>query len=251
MFMPRRILPLLVLITFSQFGLAQSQPPSRDMSKMNDTNSDNADSAMESMQHHHMDMGPHVRMSALRDARPGDAERAAQVVERARVVAQKYNDYHTALADGFKIFHPEVPQKQYHFTNYAYAFEAGFSFNPDHPTSLLYEKHGDGYKLIGVMYTAPKRMPEEDLDQRVPLSVAQWHLHVNFCAPPQGRGSEMLGPNAKFGLHGSIATEEACEAAGGTFKPVIFGWMVHVYPFEQKTEDIWAVERQMDHRHAD
>ena len=28
--------------------------------------------------------------------------------------------------------------------------------NPDHPTSLLYEKQGDGYKLIGVMYTAPK-----------------------------------------------------------------------------------------------
>jgi hypothetical protein len=26
--------------------------------------------------------------------------------------------------------------------------------------------------------------------------------------------------------------------------PQIFGWMVHVYPFEQKPEDIWSVERQ-------
>lgn len=27
-------------------------------------------------------------------------------------------------------------------------------FNPEHPTSLLYEKHGEDYKLLGVMYTA-------------------------------------------------------------------------------------------------
>jgi hypothetical protein len=26
--------------------------------------------------------------------------------------------------------------------------------------------------------------------------------------------------------------------------PQVFGWMAHVYPFEQKPEDIWAVERQ-------
>ena len=172
--MSRRTFALLALLVFLPLCFAQNQPPSHEMSKMKDMDADNADSAMESMQHHHMDMGPHMRMSTLRDPKPGDAERAAQVVERARVVAQKYSDYHTALADGFKIFHPEVPQKQYHFTNYAYAFEAAFSFNPDHPTSLLYEKNGDDYKLIGVMYTAPKRMPEEDLDQRVPLSVAQW-----------------------------------------------------------------------------
>jgi hypothetical protein len=234
--------------------LAQNASPAshdmsnmHDMSQMKDTKADNVDSTVDSMQHHHMDMGPHMRMSSLRNPSPGDAERAAQVAERARLVAQKYADYRIALADGFKIFHPEVPQNQYHFTNYSYAFEAAFSFNPDHPTSLLYEKHGDDYKLIGVMYTAPKRMAEQDLDARIPLSVAQWHQHINFCAPPQGRGSEMLGSNPKFGLHGSISTEEACEAAGGAFKPVIFGWMVHVYPFEQKPEAVWDVERQHDH----
>ena len=96
-------------------------------------------------------------------------------------------DYHVALADGFKIFLPEIPQKMYHFTNYQYGFEAAFSFNPEHPTSLLYEKHGDDYKLIGVMYTAPKRFGEDELDQRIPLSIAQWHEHVNFCTAPAGR----------------------------------------------------------------
>ena len=112
--------------------------------------------AMHSMEGHHMDMGPHMKMTALRDLKPGDQEKADQVVAAARKVAEKYVDYKVALADGYKIFMPNRPQKQYHFTNYWYAFEAGRRFNPEHPTSLLYEKQGDGYKLIGVMYTAPK-----------------------------------------------------------------------------------------------
>jgi len=192
----------------------------------------------------HMDMGPHMKMTALRQPKPGDAARAQQVAEAARKASEKYADYRTALADGFKIFHPELPQKMYHFTNYGYAMEAAFRFNPEHPTSLLYEKHGDDYKLIGVMYTAPKRFSEEQLDERIPLSVAQWHEHVNFCSAPAGRKWEALGAHPQFGLRGSITTQEACDAAGGTFHPVIFNWMVHVYPFEKDQANIWSVERQ-------
>ncbi len=200
--------------------------------------------AMEAMEGHHMDMGPHMKMTALRDLKPGDEEKAAQVVDAARKAAEKYKDYRVALADGFKIFHPEIPQKQYHFTNYWYGFEAANRFNPDHPTSLLYEKHGDDYTLIGVMYTAKKNSTEDDLNSRVPLSIAQWHAHVNMCIPPEDKRKEMGGLNPKFGLRGSITTKEACDAEGGKFMPQIFGWMVHVYPFEQKPEDIWSVERQ-------
>jgi hypothetical protein len=216
-----------------------------------DADTDASMHAMHSMEGH-MDMGPHMKMTALRQPKPGDSTRAQQVVEAARKVSEKYTDYHAALADGFKIFLPNVPQKMYHFTNYGYAMEAAFRFNPEHPTSLLYEKHGEDYKLIGVMYTAPKRFAEDDLDQRIPLSVAQWHEHVNFCTPPASMSREekrakMLGPNAQFGLKGSIATQEACDAAGGTFHPVVFNWMVHVYPFEKDQASIWSVERQ----HAD
>jgi hypothetical protein len=225
--------------------------PHHDMSNMPGMSGDEKDAdanlrAMQSMEGH-MDMGPHMKMTALRTPQPGDAERAQQVVEAARKASAKYMDYHTALAEGFKIFHPEIPQKMYHFTNYAYAFEAAFSFNPDHPTSLLYEKHGDDYKLIGVMYTAPKRFGEDDLNQRIPLSVAQWHEHVNFCSPPADRRKEVLSAHPQFGLRGSITTEEACTAAGGTFHPVVFNWMVHVYPFEKDQASIWSVGRQ----HAD
>ena len=213
-----------------------------------DADSDSAAYLMHSMEGH-MDMGPHMKMTGLRQPKPGDAARAQKVADQAHRVAEYYADYHKALSDGFEIFLPNIPQKMYHFTNYAYAREAFLDFNPEHPTSLLYEKHGESYRLIGVMYTAPKGFTEDDLDQRIPLSVAQWHEHVNFCAPPASmspaeKKQAMFGPNAQFGLRGSITTREACDAAGGTFRPVIFNWMVHVYPFEKDQASMWSVERQ-------
>jgi hypothetical protein len=69
------------------------------------------------------------------------------------------------------------------------------------------------------------------------------------CAPPQDRRKELLGPNAKFGLLGSIVTKEDCDASGGTFHPIVFNWMVHVYPLEKDNAAIWSVERQ-EHNHG-
>jgi len=264
--------PILAVVSLavlcSSATWAQNQKPSSDMPNMNMSGhdmsgmnasdmhdmpgmgNDGSAHAMHSMESRHLDMGPHMKMTALRDLKPGDQQKADQVVETARRVAEKYKDYKAALADGYKIFLPNLPQKQYHFTNYWYGFEAGRHFNPDHPTSLLYEKQGDDYKLIGVMYTAPKNATEGELDSRIPLSIAQWHAHVNLCVPPHDKNKEMWGPHPQFGLAGSISTKGDCDAAGGNFMPQIFGWMVHVYPFEQKPEDVWSVERQM-HNHMD
>ncbi|MGA7907439.1 MAG: hypothetical protein WCA16_08555 [Candidatus Sulfotelmatobacter sp.] len=232
-------------------NMPPSATPNHDMSNLKDMPMDGDKEAESEASAHvmhsmegHMDMGPHMKMTALRPAKAGDAARAQEVADEARKASEKYTDYHAALADGFKIFHPEIRQKMYHFTNYRYGFEAAFRFNPDHPTSLLYEKHGDDYKLIGVMYTAPKRFTEDELDERIPLSVAQWHEHVNFCAAPAGRKNEYRSPHPQFGLRGSITTAEACNAAGGTFHPVIFNWMVHVYPFEKDQASMWSVECQ-------
>ena len=76
----------------------------------------------------HMDMGPHMKMTALRQPKPGDAARAQQVAEAARKASEKYKDYHVALAEGFKIFIPNVPQKMYHFTNYGIRYGSRFTF---------------------------------------------------------------------------------------------------------------------------
>lgn len=235
-------------------GMNMSGVSPHDMSNMKDMpmgdekDSDTSSGAMHSMEGH-MDMGPHMKMTALRQAKPGDAQRAEKIVEQARKAAEQYMDYQTALNDGFKIFFPNVPQKIYHFTNRRYAMEAQWNFNPVHPSSLLYEKQGEGYKLVGVMYTAPKRLDEDQLDARIPLSFAQWHEHVNFCRAPADmplaeRMQKSLGPNALFGFKGSIHTQEACDAAGGRFLPVVLNWMVHIYPFEKDPAAVWSVNRQ-------
>ena len=242
---------------FSQ-NQPQSQPASDGMAGMNISQGQSSNThsmpgmddtgAMQSMQSHHMDMGPHMKMTALRPLQPGDQQKADAIAQAARTAAEKYEDYKVALADGFKIFLPNVPQKQYHFTNYRYAWEARNHFDPSKPTSLLYEKDDDGYKLVGVMYTAKKDATEDELNERIPLSIAQWHAHVNLCVPPRDNNKEDVLPRStKFGLRGSIATKEECDAAGGRFFPQVFGWMVHVYPFEKNAPDIWSVERQHEH----
>lgn len=195
---------------------------------------------------HEHHMGPHMQMSTLRPLRPGDTQKADAVVQAARTLMEKFKDPAAAEADGFRLFLPQLKkQKQYHYTNYRYAWAAAFGFDAAKPTSLLYADDQSGKKrLIGVMYTAPARFSEDQLHERIPLSVAQWHQHVNLCVPPKDKREEMFQPNPKFGLLGSISTEAECKAAGGTFKPRIFGWMVHAYPDEKTPDAIWSVERQ-------
>jgi len=205
-----------------------------------DKNPDAAKVANDAMSDHDMDeMSAHMYMTALRPTNPADERRAEEILAQLRPAIEKYKDYRVALANGFKIFGPDVPQPIYHFTNYAYAFAASFEFDPTRPTSLLYKKTSDGYELVGAMYTARKLATEDDLNARVPLSIARWHKHTNLCLPP--RGTRWQEANFKdFGLKGSIATEEACEQAGGRWFPQIFGWMVHVYPYETDPAKIWA-----------
>jgi len=188
-------------------------------------------------------MAGHMYMTRLRPLQPGDQAKAAAIVAAAKEAMAPYQDYRKALADGYRIFLPNVPQPQYHFTNPFNAVEAQTHFDPLRPTSLLYRKTADGgYKLIGVMYTDRVTASEEEINSRVPLSIARWHQHVNFCRAPLGEWRESFGPNPKFGALGSINTRDACEAAGGTFYPHIFGWMVHVYPYETDPKKIWSVD---------
>jgi hypothetical protein len=186
----------------------------------------------------------HMTMTAMRPQTQEDVQRAKDVVAQLRSGIEKYRDYRVALNDGYKIFLPNIPQPEYHFTNYWNGFLQAFSFDAARPTSLLYRKTASGYELVGAMYTMPKRSTEEQLNERVPLSVAMWHLHTNLCMPP--RAQLKNADWTKFGLKGSIATQDACDAAGGRFRPSIFGWMVHVYPYEESLDKIFAMHQHMD-----
>jgi hypothetical protein len=220
----------------------QSSMPGMDMGEMQhevDEYPEAARAANDAMDGPEMNMGPHMFMTDLQSESPGDRQRAAEIVDILGKAIRKYKDYRVAIEDGYQIFLPNVPQKQYHFTNYRNAFAAAFVFNPAHPTSLLYKKTADGYELRGAMFTAPKNANEQQLNERVPLSVARWHEHVNFCMPPKGTPPQQTNWK-QFGLAGSIATEDACLRVGGRWIPQIFGWMVHVYPFETDPNKIWA-----------
>lgn len=186
----------------------------------------------------------HVTMTAMRPQMPADIAKADEVVAELRAGIDKYKDYRVALADGYKIFMPNLPQQEYHFTNYWNGFLEAFSFDAARPTSLLYRKTPGGYELIGAMYTMPRRATEDELNARVPLSVAVWHLHTNLCMPPRDQLSS--ADWTKFGLRGSIATEADCDAAGGRFHPVAFGWMVHVYPYEHSLDKIFPMHHRMN-----
>ena len=190
-------------------------------------------------------MGPHMRMTAPRAARPGDEARAAGIAAEARNAVERYRDYRAALRDGYRILLPHVPQKMYHFNNLGHYAEAGRRFEAARPTSLLYEREGGGYRLVGVMYTAPEGFTEEELDGRIPLSVAAWHQHVNVCLPEGDPLGSLFGGGPRFGLDGSISTGGECREAGGRFYPRLFGWMVHLYPFERTARGMWSAERQM------
>ena len=186
-------------------------------------------------------MSLHMAFTGLRPASEADNARAAILVNELQHALAKYKDYRVAEADGFQPFHPEFKrQKVVHFTRNWYALKAEFTFNPVEPTSLLYQRTPDGgYKLIGAMYTDRKGATLDELNARVPLSVARWHRHVNFCIP--ARGVDMKTVDwTKFGPNGWIATREACDALGGRFFPQVFGWMVHVYPWETKPQQVWA-----------
>jgi hypothetical protein len=202
----------------------------------------NEQAAMEDMANMQHGDTAHMHMTSAKPLSANDRQRADEIVKELRVGIEKYKDYHAALNEGFQIFHPEIPQLEYHFTNYTNGFEPGFTFDAAKPTSLLYKKTATGYELVGAMYTMPKRATEEQLNERVPLSIATWHLHTNLCISP--KDPRRSADFTKFGLHGSIATQEACDSAGGKFYPVIFGWMVHVYPYEDSTQKIFAMHHR-------
>jgi len=188
-------------------------------------------------------MAGHMYMTTLRPVKSGDREKADALLASAKAAMAPYQDYHKALADGYKIFLPNIPQPQYHFTQYDHALEARSHFDPLKPTSLLYTKSPDGgYKLVGAMYTDRVDATEDEINERIPLSIAHWHQHINFCKAPPDQKAAYFGPGAKFGLLGSITAKEECEAAGGQFYPHIFGWMVHVYPFEKDPAKVWATD---------
>jgi hypothetical protein len=193
-------------------------------------------------------MAGHMYITPLRPSQPGDEEKAKAVVAQVKASIERYKDYRKALADGYVIGNPKVKQPQYHFVKQSNILEAEHHFDPTKPSALLYYgTPSQRYRLEGVMFTVPPSASEDELNARIPLSIVRWHEHVKFCAAPANKVQEYLGQHPKFGMFGSITTAEACNAEGGTFYPVIFTWMIHVFPYEDNLKDVFSMNDDIPH----
>jgi hypothetical protein len=185
-------------------------------------------------------------MTPARPAAAGDSARAAAIAQTLRSAIAKYRDTSAAVADGYKLFAPEIKtQKIYHFSNDWLGLKEAFRFDPAKPTSILYKKDARGnFVLVGAMYLTPAKFTLEQLDARVPLSIARWHKHINWCLPPRGQAARWLERRDEqpvFGPESPIATKDACDAVHGVFHEKVFGWMLHANVFEgDDPKTIWA-----------
>ena len=254
--MPRAFPPSITLTAFAALALsasavaAQATTPHRHDSSANPRASqkgaeagaaaDPSHAVHEAMSGGDMAANLHLRMTPARVATAKDSARANRLVAEARVALAKYKDVRVAEREGYRMFAPNVKQPVYHFTSMGAAIGEHFRLDAGKPTSLLYKEEADGtMRLIGAMYTAPREASPEELNARVPLGIARWHLHTNMCVPKMTqleRWAEFDGGKPVFGPVSPIATRKACDAVDGRFLPVVFNWMVHANVFES---DVW------------
>jgi hypothetical protein len=211
---------------------------------------DHGDMDMSSMGPSMAAMAGHMYMTPLRPTQPGEKEKTMAVVAKAKATMERYRDYRKALLDGYAIANPKLKQPQYHFISQANTREADLRFDATKPTALLYRRTPmQEYKLEGVMYTASPDATEDELNERIPLSIARWHRHANYCAAPEDRVSDYQSAHPKFGMFGSINTQEACTAERGTFHAHIFTWMIHIFPYEPDFKDVFSMNDDVPHVH--
>lgn len=186
--------------------------------------------------------GAHMRLTPARVPTAEDSLRGDSIVLVLRDAIARYRDVRVAEADGYRIFAPGVTQRIYHFTKWENAVRAELTFDVARPTSLLYARDSSGrFLLVGAMYTAPERSSDADLNARVPLGIARWHMHTDICLPRRLRDRAEWARTRNglpiFGPASPIATAAECRAVGGRFQEHVFNWMVHVNVF---ADDAWS-----------
>ncbi|AHG88355.1 hypothetical protein J421_0818 [Gemmatirosa kalamazoonensis] len=181
------------------------------------------------------DTSAHMRMAPSRPATPADSARGMELVRAARAALAPYRDVAVAEREGYVKFLPWLPdQAMYHYNNVQNVFATVSSFDVTKPVSLLYRKDASGaMTLVGAMYAALPSATPDELDARLPLGLAHWHEHVDFCGPtPEGvrAGTQRVDGESLAGWL-RITSRDECLAAGGRYVPRLFGWMSHVYLF--------------------
>ena len=202
-------------------------------------------------------VGPHMLMTRKGQPQSGDREYANVLASQLRESIARFQDVKAAEKAGYYSFpaEPGPELKEIHYVNPSLSGNQDSQFNPRKPGSLLYRRTGDGgLELVGAMFTAPATASLAELNRRVPLSIAQWHLHKDICIPIPLWDKEQWqrkidGGKPVFGPESPIDSKRSCDVVGGRFAPVIFGWMTHAYVYRQDPETVWDPMSGHDHGH--
>jgi len=163
----------------------------------------------------------HMSFTAPRPGTAADTARALAVMHTLRTAITRYPSLAAAEAAGYRSRLPEDMQQRRRMLHLGRPGSRAVTgeFDPTSPQALLYRRDDEGrFQLAGAMFVAPDGATEDDLDARIPLSVAQWHRHTNVCRGPRGE----MKPRYR-----RATTQSACEAVGGRFRSES-RYMVHV-----------------------
>jgi hypothetical protein len=158
-----------------------------------------------------------------------ELNKTAAVLEQARQATAKYQDVHTAEADGYHMVGGDMPGMGIH---YVLTMEPK-RFDIEKPPILLYMKNSaqqGEYSLAGVGYfwDAPEGPDGQPLNSPFPKSLAVWHRHENICVL-----AHLENP------HG--LSESQCREQGGHFIAKT-QWLVHAWIWKDNPTGVFSPE---------
>ena len=163
----------------------------------------------------------HMSFTPPRAGTPADSAKALAVVHTLRAAIAQYPTLAAAESAGYRSRLPDAMEQRRRMLHVARpkSRPGTAGFDPASPQALLYRRDESGrFRLAGAMFVAPEGATEEDLDARIPLSVARWHQHLDVCRGPKGEMKRR---------YRQATTASACDAAGGRFRSES-RYMVHV-----------------------
>ena len=178
-------------------------------------------------------------MTALRPVKPGDQAKAAAIVSAAKQAMTPYQDYHKALDDGYEIFFaqraaiPHITSRRLPMPSRPARASIRSSRRRCSIRRRLTAMHWSGRWV----YRSRPDASEEEIDSCIPLSIARWHQHVNFCKGTGRAQGGVLRPwrevrpagldQHRRGVHsGRQEILSAC----------VFGWMVHGLSLRERSD---------------
>ena len=123
-------------------------------------------------------------------ATPQQVAAAAQLYSVTKNAILPYEDWHRALAAGYRP--GQALGGSSHWINQRNV-DAGYVMDPNHPQGLVYANSKHGPVLLGAMFQM-KRIGEFGPDPGGPLTA--WHQHENICVTPLGFEFSLMTPFA-------------------------------------------------------